>query len=288
MRLHAHRRFSLSVAIFASSEVFCWGFTSIWTPRFACVPRPASQLSNSASNEETGLKVNGDADGTSAASAEDYFGGMAEFMDFVLEEHKPLGCTAEESLADEVDGAKHVFVSKVVNGGNAEKAGVMVGDVIVGVSGTFDDTVDVAGLGLDKVRSLIAGRNPDDSLSLRVARGTDIMQRHESAMVDLCTIEVDVNLDSCLNAINEYDLSFEDDGPTVECGDEDTECLLDQMFGGWGEEIAEMNGTPASEKNAAEEKEPEKPKPKPWSSRSSPSGTFVRNPKTGKMENIDA
>ena len=28
-------------------------------------------------------------------------------------------------------------------------------------------------------------------------------------------------------------------------------------------------------------------KPAPWSSRSSPSGTFVRDPKTGKMVNID-
>ena len=29
-------------------------------------------------------------------------------------------------------------------------------------------------------------------------------------------------------------------------------------------------------------------KPKPWSSRSSPSGTFVRDPVTGEMRNIDA
>ena len=49
------------------------------------------------------------------------------------------------------DGAKHVFVSKVTEGGNADKAGIEVGDVIVGVSGSFEDVVEVIGSGLDRV-----------------------------------------------------------------------------------------------------------------------------------------
>lgn len=35
----------------------------------------------------------------------------AEFHDFVLKEHRPLGCTVEESLAHPME--KHVFVAKV-------------------------------------------------------------------------------------------------------------------------------------------------------------------------------
>jgi len=51
----------------------------------------------------------------------------------------------------EENGAKHVFVSKVTKGGNADKAGVSVGDVVVGVSGSFEDIVKVVGAGLDRV-----------------------------------------------------------------------------------------------------------------------------------------
>ncbi len=58
--------------------------------------------------------------------------------------------------------------------------------------------------------------------------------------------------------------------------------MLDAMFGVWGEELGL-----GKEKETAEEEEVEKKKPAPWSSRSSPSGTFVRDPKTGKMVNID-
>ena len=62
---------------------------------------------------EKGGKVNGDAVGVYGASDIVHFGGVADILDFVLEEHKPLGCSADESLADEPDGSKHVFVSKV-------------------------------------------------------------------------------------------------------------------------------------------------------------------------------
>ena len=44
---------------------------------------------------------------------------------FVLEEHRPLGCTVEESLAQE----DAVFVTSVKAGGFAEAAGLQVGDV---------------------------------------------------------------------------------------------------------------------------------------------------------------
>ena len=74
-----------------------------------------------------------------------------ELKEFELANHKPLGCSVEESLASEPDGAKYVFVSELTEGGNAMRAGVRVGDVIVQLSGTFDEVVDVAGLGIEKM-----------------------------------------------------------------------------------------------------------------------------------------
>lgn len=213
-----------------------------------------------------------------AASFED-----AEELEFLLLEHKPLGCTAEESLSVEEDGMKHVFISKVIEGGNAEKAGILVGDVVIGVTGTFDDIVNVAGLGIEKVQAFIAGRDPNENLSIKIARGTDVMSRHESALVDLCTLpEKDVDLENCITSLNTYDFDFEEDAPSVDCSDTDTECMIDQLYSGWGEEL----GVKAV-KEEEEEVVDTKKKPAPWSSRSSPSGTFVRDPKTGKMVNID-
>ena len=53
--------------------------------------------------------------------------------------------------------------SQVKAGGNAQKAGLKAGDVIVRLSGTFDEVVNVAGLGIDKIKSLVAGR-PEERL----------------------------------------------------------------------------------------------------------------------------
>jgi len=47
--------------------------------------------------------------------------------------HKPLGMTIEESLADD----QFVLITRVVEGGFAEKAGLKVGDVLVGVTNLF-------------------------------------------------------------------------------------------------------------------------------------------------------
>lgn len=71
--------------------------------------------------------------------------------EFELKEHKPLGCSVEESLANEPDGSRFVFVAEVNEGGNAQKGGLRAGDVIVQLSGTFDEVVDVAGLGIEKM-----------------------------------------------------------------------------------------------------------------------------------------
>jgi len=216
-----------------------------------------------------------------------------ENMKFKSNCHKPLGCTAEECLdiqPSESD-AKHVFVSKLVAGGNAALAGIQLGDVIVGVSSVFgSDLENVYGVGLDRVKLLIAGRDEDRSLMLRVARGTDVMSRHETVLVDLCTLPDNMRdpfSEKCIDVLFKEGYAIPDDDDDIEeCSPEDdSDCMVDTMHNIWGEE----------DNYGVEEKEIEVPKelPKkkmvqPWASRSSPSGTYVRNPKTGKLENIDA
>jgi len=204
--------------------------------------------------------------------------------EFSMKEHKPLGCFVEESLADEPDGTKYVFVADVTKGGNAARAGIEIGDVIVQLSGTFDEVVDVAGLGIDKIRSLVGGRPDGSPLVMRIARGSDVMERHELALVELCIIGDDAFTADCVSAIyTEEEINIE---PEMAICDEDdgTECMLDSMFDIWSEGLPSA----VSEDDIVEEEvKEEKKKVAPWANRSSGSGTYVRDPKTGKMVNID-
>ena len=72
----------------------------------------------------------------------------AEFITFELADHRPLGCTIEETLDPDED---YVFVSKVVPGGFAEQAGIQVGDVVVAVTGLFGEMTPVLEAGVDKM-----------------------------------------------------------------------------------------------------------------------------------------
>ena len=212
-----------------------------------------------------------------------------DVLEFELKSHKPLGCTAEESLIEGKDGAKHVFVSKVNAEGNAAKAGIKEGDVILAVTGSFEDVMVVAGQPLEKVQPLIAGHPEDEPISIYVARGTNVQSEHDTALVDICTFNegLDSQIEECIVDLNTYDYGFEDEEPTIDCSDDDSECLIDQMYGSWGDEMSEFADKVDAVDEATEE-QPVKKKPAPWSSRSSPSGTFVRDPKTGEMRNIDA
>ena len=212
-----------------------------------------------------------------------------DVLEFELKSHKPLGCTAEESLIEGKDGAKHVFVSKVNAEGNAAKAGIKEGDVILAVTGSFEDVMVVAGQPLEKVQPLIAGHPEDEPISIYVARGTNVQSEHDTALVDICTFNegLDSQIEECIIGLNSYDYDFEDEEPTIDCGDDDSECLIDQMYGSWGDEMSEFSSKADVDDDVAEE-QPAKKKPAPWSSRSSPSGTFVRDPQTGEMRNIDA
>jgi predicted metalloprotease with PDZ domain len=72
----------------------------------------------------------------------------AHLITVELSDHKPLGCRIEESL---VPGQPHVFVMGLTEQGHAEKAGIQIGDVIVGVTGLFGAMEDVTGMGIEKV-----------------------------------------------------------------------------------------------------------------------------------------
>jgi hypothetical protein len=71
-----------------------------------------------------------------------------EILTFKLIDHRPLGCTVEESLNKDDE---YVFISKITTGGNAEKAGLRVGDVVVGVTGLFGGITIVMESGVDKM-----------------------------------------------------------------------------------------------------------------------------------------
>lgn len=67
---------------------------------------------------------------------------------------KPLGLSVEENMDPDYKG--HVIVTRVASGGNAELAGVSLGDEITGVNSLFEDSVwRVEGQGVDKVQQLI-------------------------------------------------------------------------------------------------------------------------------------
>ena len=68
------------------------------------------------------------------------------------------------------------------------------------------------------------------------------------------------------------------------CDDDDLECMMDAMNSMWADELPPSK---SSTSGIMDRPETPKQKAKPWSSRSSPSGTYVRDPKTGQMRNID-
>ena len=215
----------------------------------------------------------------------------AEILEVSMPEHRPLGCTVEESLGHRYGPL--VFCSKVTPLGFADQAGIQPGDVFLGVSDMFGGIEDVTTTGLERVRALVSACPTAQPLLLRLARGTPVMLDHEEAVVDLCSNpgKADSEVDECVtdflragyytegqDAVPEEDTK---DAP----GEDDNDDLLDNMFNMWAEDLPAP--PPLSTDDLGDSKD-EQSKPKPWSSRSSPSGTFVRDPRTGKMTNIDA
>lgn len=158
----------------------------------------------------------------------------------------------------------------------------------------------------------MSARPEDQPLTIRVARGTSVLADHERVLVDLCSdptldgkdadecivsflkqgyelddgdddndAENDVDMDS-VNSI----LNSEETGSANGSNQIDGEDLVASMFSIWAEDMDLPLNPPVDA--VVLSKEEVASKPKPWSSRSSPSGTFVRDPKTGEMRNIDS
>ena len=134
---------------------------------------------------------------------------------------------------------------------------------------------------------------PEDALlELRVARDTGVFERHEAFVVDLCQSPgaSDKQVQDCLvdflTAGYDDPITYENvDDKECNLEDDDADCLLNSMMDMWAEELPMppiTTGITDTDESISSSK------PKPWSSRSSPSGTFVRDPVTGEMRNIDA
>eukprot|EP00537_Pseudo-nitzschia_pungens_P003828 CAMPEP_0172363390 /NCGR_PEP_ID=MMETSP1060-20121228/6763_1 /TAXON_ID=37318 /ORGANISM="Pseudo-nitzschia pungens, Strain cf. cingulata" /LENGTH=308 /DNA_ID=CAMNT_0013086119 /DNA_START=1137 /DNA_END=2063 /DNA_ORIENTATION=- len=211
----------------------------------------------------------------------------AEVLTIEVTEHVPLGCTVEESLHEADDS---ILISKLTKEGNAEKAGLKVGDVIVGVTGLFGELTSTIDLDVEKIKRLVSAVAEEDPLTIKVARGTEVLERHESALVELCNLSDgnDKEVEDCVVNFLAGGFDYENDIPSddeVLCADTDAEGLIDGMMNLWADELPPPPTTSGITDQTNQRSSAQKPKP--WSNRSSPSGTWVRDPKTGKMRNID-
>ena len=115
------------------------------------------------------------------------------------------------------------------------------------------------------------------------------MNRHRLALAELCIVGDDADTADCITSIYsaDNDITLEDSSAITICDEDDgTECMLDSMWIAWTEDLPSPAKEEGEGDGRVQEKE-EKKKVAPWSSRSSPSGTYVRDPKTGKLVNID-
>jgi hypothetical protein len=147
-------------------------------------------------------------------------------------------------------------------------------------------------------KSLVQACPDAEPLQLRVARGTAIADEHEQALVDLCSnpgTAQDILVDQCvLNYLKDgynVNAAVDDDDPAAaeeECDPDssDTDCLVESMYSMWAEDLPQKSN--GSVEPTADQPPGDNKKPKPWSLRSSPSGTFARDPVSGEMKNIDA
>ena len=109
----------------------------------------------------------------------------------------------------------------------------------------------------------------EDPLTLQVVRGTNILERHESAIVDLCNFEGenDNDVEDCVVDFiaGGYDLSVVEDDKVAECDsdDEDAECMIDSMYNMWADELP----PPSTTSDSTDGINDESTAPKPWSSR---------------------
>jgi hypothetical protein len=167
-------------------------------------------------------------------------------------------------------------------------------------------------------KNSVSSRPDHETLQFCILRGTDVIEEHEKALVEVIT-NPDYDTDEkteegIVNFIaGGYDvtafsptsnkqhraiangkthkvINYEENNVDEACDpDDDADCLVDDMYNLWAsmEDYSVVSktensstGTDTSTSQTATTTN------RPWSVRSSPSGTFVRDPSTGKMRNI--
>lgn len=143
---------------------------------------------------------------------------------------------------------------------------------------------------LCRSKALVASRSDTEPLNLKLVRNTAVMANHEAALTELCA-NPDTSDEEAEQCVLEYlQGGYYDDDNTddsfVLCDeDNENECVLDDLHNLWAADLSPtivqpLKVTPQSVSTTTATK--------PWSSRASPSGTFVRDPVTGVMRNIDS
>ena len=143
----------------------------------------------------------------------------------------------------------------------------------------------------DNSKGLVASVPEDEPLLLQMARGTGVYERHEAFVVDLCQSPgvSDKQVEECVVKFlsSGYETGADiDDEEEISEGNDDSDAFIDDMMQTWADELPLPPTT--SGITDGSNGDMKSSKPKPWSSRSSPSGTYVRDPVTGEMRNIDA
>jgi hypothetical protein len=162
-------------------------------------------------------------------------------------------------------------------------------------------------------------RYDNEPFTLRVLRGTTALHDHEVTLTELCSNPdtTSTEAEQCMidyiqggYAIAEnprgtsttrssgtanMDGTIGDGESNILLGDNDTdndgECLLNDIHSLWASDLPMSSSLQQQSQNTASTSNIPKTATsavKPWSSRASPSGTFVRDPTTGKMKNLDS
>ena len=152
-------------------------------------------------------------------------------------------------------------------------------------------------------KNWVASRPDSEILQFQIVRGSKVIEEHEKALVQVISNpEFDVDEQKTESGImnyikSGYDYSSNSNSKTTTNADEeeeqcdpfdDADCLVDNMYSMWAdmEDYTATSGKSPNESNSKNATETGNTV-KPWSSRSSPSGTWVRDPKTGTLRNID-
>jgi hypothetical protein len=143
-------------------------------------------------------------------------------------------------------------------------------------------------------KELVASVPDAELLTMSVARGTQVMDQHEEALVELCTSqgtnedkEVEASVVTYIAQGYNYQPDDNDNDEMEQCDADDADTkgiILDNMHLMWDMDLPSPSKTTDATKRSDQKTTPNV---KPWSSRSSGSGTYVRDPKTGEMRNID-